>query len=310
MLQVSVVIPTFNYARYLGEAIESVLAQTYPAYEIIVVDDGSTDDTPAVVERYAGKIRGLRIANGGVSRARNTGVAAATGDLIAFLDADDHWQPRKLELQIATFLDHPNAGLIHTGSHVYDQGTGTSLCVFSPNRTVDLAELIRCCSVSASSVMVPRAILKRVGHFDEKLVGTEDWDMWLRIALDHPVVGCPEVLVDYRSHEQSLSSNAHRQFQNSMAVLAKAEQLHSGDERCRKALGKARTQMRREYFRKLTSLGREAFREGRIKDGWNLRAMAMWNHPGFLWDLPDLFRERAKAREAAAAAAAGRPQPF
>jgi glycosyltransferase involved in cell wall biosynthesis len=296
--QVSAIIPGYNYARYLGEAIDSVLAQTHPAHEIIVIDDGSTDDTPAVAQRYAGKIRYVRTENGGVSRARNTGIALATGDLVAFLDADDRWLPRKLERQVAALAAHPEAGLVHTGSRVFDQEGGTTLCEFEPEAALDVHALIRCCSISASSVLIPRAVFEKVGAFDVALVGTEDWDMWLRIAAAHRVVGCPGILVEYRSHGRSLSGNAERQFRNSMAALDKASRLHPGCAECRAALRAARTQMRREYFRKLTSLARAAFREHRAAEGWRLRLSAICHHPRFVCDLPQLFRERAAARAA------------
>jgi glycosyltransferase involved in cell wall biosynthesis len=278
-----------------------VLAQTQPAHEIIVIDDGSTDDTPTVAQRYAGKIRYVRTENGGVSRARNTGIALATGDAIAFLDADDRWLPHKLERQTATLAAAPEAGLVHTGSRVFRHETGATLVDFEPEPTLDLHALIRCCSVSASSVMIPRAVLEKVGVFDVALVGTEDWDMWLRIAAAYPVVGCPGVLVEYRSHGSSLSGHADRQFRNSMAALDKAARLHPGCAECRAALRAARTQMRREYFRKLTALARAAFREQRSAEGWRLRVAAVVNHPGFVWDLPQILRERSAARAARSA---------
>ena len=302
MHEVSVVIPCYNYGRFLGPAIESVLAQTRPAHEILVVDDGSTDDTPEVARRYAGRIRYLRQENGGVSRTRNAGVAQARGEAIAFLDADDWWRPEKLERQVAALAAHPAAGLIHTGSRVFDDRDQTTLCEFLPPPTLDVHALIRCCSISASSVLIPRRIFETVGLFDEALVGTEDWDMWLRIVASHPVVGVPEVLVEYRSHGRSLSGQADRQFRNSMAALAKAGRLHPGCAECRHALRAARTQMRREYFRKLTALARLAFRERRPAAGWRHRLAAVRHHPGFVWDLPQLLRERLAARAAAAAA--------
>ncbi|HEX3110532.1 MAG TPA: glycosyltransferase family A protein, partial [Thermoanaerobaculia bacterium] len=113
MKSVSVVIPSYNYARYLGEAIDSALGQTLPPLEVIVVDDGSTDDTPAVLAAYGDRIRVLRQKNAGVAVARNSGIAAARGECVAFLDADDVWLPRKLELQIPLFTD--SVGLVHCG---------------------------------------------------------------------------------------------------------------------------------------------------------------------------------------------------
>src|SRR3989304_775382 len=114
MPRVSVIIPTFNCARFLGRAIDSALFQTYTDYEIIVVDDGSTDATGDVVERYASKIRYTYQSNKGVSSARNTALSNASGELIAYLDADDMWYPHKLESQVA-FLDfHKDCGLVHS----------------------------------------------------------------------------------------------------------------------------------------------------------------------------------------------------
>ncbi len=282
MPKVSVIIPGYNYGHFLGEAIESVLAQTRPAHEIIVVDDGSTDDTPAVAHRYDGKVHYIRTPNGGVSRARNTGIAAATGDLLAFLDADDRWLPRKLELQTAEYEAKPDAGLVHTGSRVFDQETGAILCEFRAGDALDVHALIRCCSISASSVMISRGIFEKVEKFDEALVGTEDWDLWLRIAVAHRIAACPEVLVEYRSHGRSLSGRPARQFRNSMAVLDKARRLHPGCAECRHALRTARRQMRHEYVHKLNALARQAFRERRYLEGCKNRLTAIIHRPGLI----------------------------
>src|SRR5437773_3781756 len=113
---VSVVIPTYNYARYLPEAIDSALAQTHAPLEVIVVDDGSTDDTPRVLAVYGDRIRVIRQANRGPGAARNTGIAAARGEYVGFLDADDVWLPRKLELQMARFEADQGLGLVHCGA--------------------------------------------------------------------------------------------------------------------------------------------------------------------------------------------------
>lgn len=296
---VSVIIPGYNYGRFLGEAIDSVLAQTQPAFEIIVVDDGSTDETPEVARRYGDRIRYHRRENGGVSRARNTGVQEARGEFIAFLDADDRWLPDKLARQTAVFAANPDAGLAHTGSRVFNQEDGATLCEFEPEPALDVHALIRCCSITASSVMIPRAVFDKVGPFDDALVGTEDWDMWLRIAAAYRVVACPGILVEYRSHGNSLSGHAERQFRNSMAALDKAASLHRGCAECQEALSAARTQTRREYFRKLNAQARAAFREHRFLEGWKLRTVALLSYPGFVWDLPQLARERTAAKMAA-----------
>ena len=120
MKTISVIIPAYNYARYLAEAIDSALGQTYAPLEVIVVDDASTDDTPRVLAAYGQRIRAIRQPNGGAGAARNTGIAAARGEYVAFLDADDVWLPRKLELQMALFDADPALGLIHGGKGATD----------------------------------------------------------------------------------------------------------------------------------------------------------------------------------------------
>src|SRR4051794_5813716 len=109
---VSVVIPTYNYARFIERALVSVLGQTHRPAEVLVIDDGSTDETATVVDRYATRVRYLRQENSGVSAARNAGVESSTGDLVAFLDADDEWVPNKLELQVEALTKRPEAGLV------------------------------------------------------------------------------------------------------------------------------------------------------------------------------------------------------
>src|SRR3954470_1810603 len=117
---VSVIIPTYNYARYLPQAIDSALGQTHAPLEVIVVDDGSTDDTPRVLEAYASRIRVIRQANQGAGAARNAGIAAARGEYVAFLDSDDLWRRDKLELQLARFREEPDLGLVHAGVETVD----------------------------------------------------------------------------------------------------------------------------------------------------------------------------------------------
>ncbi len=296
MSSVSVVIPSYNYGRYLAAAVESVFAQTYPPLEIIVVDDGSDDDTREVASRYGDRIRYVRTDNRGVSAARNTGVELAKGDLVAFLDADDRWLPRKLELQIPLFDTDEKPGMVHTGSRVFDNPTGDTLCEFQPKPLLDVHDLIECCAVSVTSVVVPRAIFAEIGGFDTSLVGTEDWDMWLRIAASYKVVGCREVLVEYRSHSRSLSGNALRQFRNCMAVLDKARHIHPGCPRCRRAIRGARRQMRLEYYGKVSAAARDCFREGDYLRGWKWRFLSVCRDPRIVFEIPAILRMRMAAR--------------
>jgi GT2 family glycosyltransferase len=185
---VSVVIPAFNRAWCLGEAVESVLSQEFSGFELIVVDDGSADETPRLLERYGRSIRVLRQGNQGVSAARNAGIAAARGELIAFLDSDDLWLPGKLPCQVDFFRCHPDALICQTEELWVRNGRRVNPgrrhrkrggMIFAPS--LDL------CLVSPSAVMVRRTLFEQVGLFDESLPACEDYDLWLRVSSRIPV---------------------------------------------------------------------------------------------------------------------------
>lgn len=186
--KVSVIIPTYNRAWCLAEAVDSVLAQELRGFELIVVDDGSTDDTPRLIEGYGEAIRTLRRENHGVSAARNAGIAAARGELIAFLDSDDLWLPGKLRRQVEFFTSHPEALICQTEELWVKNGRRVNPgkrhrkrggMIFEPS--LDL------CLVSPSAVMVRRELFERVGLFDESLPACEDYDLWLRVSCRFPV---------------------------------------------------------------------------------------------------------------------------
>jgi len=185
---VSVVIPAYNRAWCLAEAVDSVLAQEFRGFELIVVDDGSTDETPRLLEGYSEAIRVLRRENRGVSAARNAGIAAARTELIAFLDSDDLWLPGKLSRQVAFFSSHPGALICQTEELWVKNGRRVNPAkrhrkrggmIFEPS--LDL------CLVSPSAVMVRRELFERVGLFDESLPACEDYDLWLRVSCRFPV---------------------------------------------------------------------------------------------------------------------------
>jgi glycosyltransferase involved in cell wall biosynthesis len=185
---VSVIIPTYNRGWILTEAIDSVLAQDYKDYELIVVDDGSTDNTREVLDTYGQNILVLRQANKGVSAARNRGIAEAGGQLVAFLDSDDLWLPRKLSRQVGFFNLNPDAVInqteeiwIRNGVRVNpkDRHRKPSGMIFE--RSLEL------CLVSPSAVMIQKTLFDAVGVFDENLPACEDYDLWLRIGCRYPV---------------------------------------------------------------------------------------------------------------------------
>ena len=204
---VSVIIPTYNRGWIVGEAIDSVLAQQYTDYELIVVDDGSTDATAAVLDAFRDRIQKIRQTNKGVSAARNAGIRAASGTLIAFLDSDDLWLPAKLGQQVAFFEQHPDAVACQTEEIWVRNGVRVnpkmrhrkpSGMIFEPS--------LELCLVSPSAVMIDRALFDQVGLFDESLPACEDYDMWLRVSCRFPIYRLTAALITKRGgHKDQLS---------------------------------------------------------------------------------------------------------
>lgn len=204
MRTISVIIPTFNRAAEVCNAIDSALAQT--PLEVIVVDDGSTDDTLDVLARYGDRIRVVRQANQGVAGARNAGMGVARGELLAFLDSDDVFFPRKLELQAACFDADPEVGLVHCG--VDFEGTGVALDGMEGWVAEFMLRLDRRVIVSQSSaVMVPRSVAEEVGGFDARMRASEDWDFCYRVARRHRVGFVPAALVRQARHRTGLQND-------------------------------------------------------------------------------------------------------
>lgn len=229
--EISVVIPAFNQATFLGAAIESVLAQTRPAKEIIVVDDGSTDATPEVARRYGDRIGYIRQDNAGLSAARNTGIQAAMGDYVALLDSDDLWLPRFLELTGRLLDSRPDLGAVYAGLQFVDahgiplhqQVTRT----VAPEALHDA--LIDGEFFAADAVLVRRACFDRVGLFNPALRASEDWDMWLRVARAYAFAGLSEPLLLYRMHGENMSADPSRMLRYQRMVVASHFGPDTGD---------------------------------------------------------------------------------
>jgi glycosyltransferase involved in cell wall biosynthesis len=225
---ISVIIPAYNHARFLPQAIESVLAQTLLPAELIVVDDGSTDDTPQVLARYSECVRYIRQQNRGVSAARNTGAAVAMGDYLAFLDADDEWLPHKLEMQMARFTNEPELGLVHCGV-VEINGEGALLSVRQDGLEGWLIEeflLFRRAIIlgAGSSALIPRRILFELGGWDEQLSTAADWDVCCRIAARYPIGFVSEELLRYRIHGTNMHTNFNAMEHDMLLAFEKAYQ--------------------------------------------------------------------------------------
>lgn len=225
---VSVVIPAYNYARFLPEAIASVLAQTFTTLELIVVDDGSTDDTPEVCASYTEpRFRYLRQENAGLSASRNTGIRHARFSHVAFLDADDRWDPRFLETVVAEFtrlgsdfaavatacsrMDSHGVALPPPRQNFLHEGELTVATFCLRNRPL------------SSSIVVRRTVFEECGNFDTSLRSSEDRDMWIRIAArGHRFFYLAAPLASIRRHPENMSKNAPRMKRNSGLVLRRA----------------------------------------------------------------------------------------
>ncbi|SNS73202.1 Glycosyltransferase involved in cell wall bisynthesis [Noviherbaspirillum humi] len=229
---VSVVIPVYNGAPFIAFAVESVLAQRYQPEEIIVVNDGSVDGTLQVLERFGSRIKVISIPNGGVSNARNVGIHASTGELIAFLDADDIWDPDKLRLQVQALQAFPTAGLCCCDFMTYNwsmHAKTNHFGLFSGDPAFQLDRpfaadafgiLIRYNFVgTASTVVVRKALLDQVGLFDVSYRQAEDYDLWLRCALHAEVISLSKVLVDKRAHDRNLTNDFAETLQFHERVL-------------------------------------------------------------------------------------------
>ncbi|HMU32514.1 MAG TPA: glycosyltransferase [Pyrinomonadaceae bacterium] len=210
-MKVSVIIPNYNYSKYVCEAVESALGQTYQNKEVIVVDDGSTDSSVELLAKYGDKIRLIAQKNAGVCAARNNGVAASTGELIAFLDADDVWMPEKLEKQVAQFLADPNVVLSHVGMEDIDANDtvlathldGMSGKVSSHMLLFEEAVILGACS----GAVVRRKPFETLGGFDKRMSTAADWDFCFRISRLGSIAFVPEPLLKYRFHGSNMHGN-------------------------------------------------------------------------------------------------------
>jgi glycosyltransferase involved in cell wall biosynthesis len=206
-VEISVIIPTFNRAPVLPRALASVLSQSEPPAEILVVDDGSTDATSGLLAGRFPQVRCLRQAHGGVSRARNAGIAAARGEWLAFLDSDDQWLAHKLAAQRGALRAHPQYRVCHSDEIWIRGGRRVNpMRKHAKHGGWIFRHCLPRCVISPSSVLLHRSVLERVGAFDEALPACEDYDLWLRLCASYPVLYCEEpLIVKYGGHADQLS---------------------------------------------------------------------------------------------------------
>ena len=225
---VSVIIPNYNHAQYLGEAIQSVLNQDYQNFEIIVVDDGSTDNSQEVITSFGNRVQYIWQENRGLSAARNTGIRAAKGDFIGVLDADDKYEPNFMSTLVSILVENPDADGVYCGYQFVDHLDNPL-----PQREARLIPanqlykaLVDGNFLVPESVLVRRHCYENIGFFDETLSACEDLDMWLRITHQYNIKGTNRVLTRHRISPDSMSTNPNRQYKNRLAVIAK----HFGSE--------------------------------------------------------------------------------
>ena len=219
---ISVIIPTYNSDKYICEAIDSVLSQTCKDYEIIIIDDGSTDNTKNLIAENYPTVRYFYSKNKGVSSARNIGISIAQGEFIAFLDADDKWLPEKLEKQLALFENDHQVGMVFTENYYFDEHGLKEIKIFK-RKLLMYGNIVRNIFLNSyvvtSTVMVRKSVFDDVGLFEEGLAIAEDDNMWMRICLKNRIELLDEPLILYRITEGSLSRD--NSFQNLIQAVRK-----------------------------------------------------------------------------------------
>jgi len=221
-----VIIPCYNHAHYLPDALDSLLAQTFADWEAIVVDDGSLDNTRGVALDYVSldsRFRYIHQDNRGLSSARNLGILAARGQHFTFLDADDALEPGYMMACLSALHRNPDVAAVYTGySYMDEHGTVLSIAHLEVLAGTALrVRLLRGGFFPPVTVMVRQSAIAATGHFDENLTSTEDWDLWLRLTEHHMMAGIGGALARYRVYTNSMSTNAERMHRNRLAVLSR-----------------------------------------------------------------------------------------
>ncbi len=269
---VSVVVATYNYGRFLAGALKSALAQTFRDHEVIVVDDGSTDDTRTVVRPFLSdrRIRYVRSDHLGQPAAKNVGIRLGRAPLVAFLDADDLWLPAKLERQVALFRADPALGLVYARRRVIDEAGQEQHYVQPPlPRGHVLTEIFRNNFVCFSASLVRRDVLEENGLFDERLALAIDYDLWLRVALRYRFNYVDEPLVLYRTGHANLSRRLEERLATVLEIMRRFLDEHGG----RAALPRA--VVRQAWAETYCHLAWLRLRRGRLAAlPWYLRAVA------------------------------------
>jgi GT2 family glycosyltransferase len=227
---VSVIVPSFNHQDYVSACLDSILGQTYGNIEVIVVDDGSTDDTRRTLHNYRRYVTVIEQENRGTQAARNVAISLSSGEFIAFIDSDDIWMPNKLELQLAVFDAKPCIGLVYSyayridsaGNLIHSRGKPQIIGkALNENHDMVLQELLVEDFIPALTTVIPKWCIEEVGRFDESLLGAGDWDLWLRIAAKYPIACVEQPLGFHRDH----AANTTKMLFRSKSIRHEHEQV-------------------------------------------------------------------------------------
>lgn len=224
MPAVSVIVPTYNYARFIRDCLDSIFSQTFKDLEVIVVDDGSTDNTEEVLEKYRGDIHYIHQENKGLPAARNRGIRSAQGEFLAFLDSDDLWLPGKLEEQIRVLRKDTDMGIVFSDASAFsEEGViqesilkEEDICIGQCFQRLFMGNYL-----VMPTVVIRKKCLDKSGMFDESLTAVEDYDLWLRISVFYRVGFVDKVLAMYRVHPSNMSRDFCRLLDNEIRVIRK-----------------------------------------------------------------------------------------
>lgn len=284
-MQVSVIIPTYNSAQYLDAAVKSVLEQTFTDYEILIIDDGSTDKTEEVIKQFGDSVRYIRQKNQGVSVARNLGIKESVGKYVAFLDADDVWLPAKLEKQILALEKAHDSKVCYTEYiSVSDDMKPTELKRLRTNGSVLNDLLLRGNVVGPpSALMCERVLFEKLGGFDSNLSLCADWEMWFRLSLATDLFFLKEPLVKYRLHDSNMSKNVKLLEEDTVRLLEKSFAIKS-------LPNKLKTKRKEAFAYHYIVLAKSYFRAGQYADF--LRCVVR----SISWDVTQIGHLRSSAR--------------
>lgn len=282
----SVVIPVHNGELFIRHAIDSVLAQTYDDFEVVVADDGSSDGSAEIVASFGPPVRLIRVAHGNTQATRNSAIAASSGELIAILDQDDAWRPEKLQRQLQLLDADSRSGLCYTGTRGID-ANGLELprsrlpLTIPRDQTDALGTLLVKNVIAASSVVLRRSAFEQAGGFNPAHHLTGDWELWIRIAESFPIAATPEVLLDYRWHGANASRALIDLLRETVAVQETALARIATDQRwaTERRLQPYLRRARRKLASRHSELGMLLTRAGQSQESLAALARALSLHP-------------------------------